>query len=288
MEEGLAKSPFFGWADIAWTVAVLLGIWGAMIGVEEFTLANAFMILTGVICLSRLIKDCFQEGERRWVLFIAGLALICAVVAVDIVLTHRKQKSSEAREQEIPALQREIGGYQKTIENLSRQLQHSQVSAAQKIDDIQAENKSLRKSIEQKDAALVSIAKEQLDLNYAPEILVTTYNTLNTLSVVNSGKTNIELLEITLSGMHPGGPALPETISPASNGSFTMDEHIESSIVARLSQQNIDHIDFPGSLVIRTMDNRRYSMNFTVTLWVKDGKLTKCFATDGPIMPAKS
>src|ERR1700728_2480998 len=107
--EGNPKKPtIFGWADTPWTVAALLGAWGVMIGVEEFFLADVFMVLAGATSTARLARDCFQHRRRRWVPFVLWLAIIGTVVGVDIHLTERKQQSSEAKAGEIPKLNAQI------------------------------------------------------------------------------------------------------------------------------------------------------------------------------------
>ena len=139
---------------------------------------------------------------------------------------------------------------------------------------------SLKGSIEKKDVILAAIAKEQLDLNYAPEIVITMIDSKDTLYVVNNGKTNVELYGMSVNGMTVEGKGFPETIAPAANVTFTAGDQNERTILA----MNQPQVSYEGIANLRTSNKKQYAMAFTVSFNVKDGAITKAFITDHSIV----
>jgi hypothetical protein len=185
-----SKSPF-SWADTPWMAAALLGAWGVFMGVEEFFLANTFMVLAGASCTVRLYRDNIQSEPRRNSAFVLGLAIIVAIVGVDIHLTAKKKDSSEAKAGEIPRLNKQIADLQGTIDKQNAKLNQSQGQSDQKLADISQENKDLRRSVEAKDSALIAIAKQQLDLSFVPAVDIT--HETGRIHIFNRGKTTIRI-----------------------------------------------------------------------------------------------
>jgi hypothetical protein len=274
--EGRKKSTIFGWADTPWTVAALLGAWGVMIGIEEFFLANLFMILAGLSCTLRLAKDCFQRRRRRWVPFTLWVAIIVAVIGVDIHLTATKKQSSEDKAAEIPGLKATIENLNSTVGTQSIALSKAQGHTDQHVSDIQEENKRLRASIDKKDAALVSIAKQQYALNFFPQVFAINSGT-DTGSVIiqNNGKTNVTVSEVDMEGAPQGGI------------SFTMHESVKQVIISRAPNGNAERLPVECAVRLSTLDKKNYLLGFTWLFDIKDGTIVKTAVIDRPIVEVK-
>jgi phage host-nuclease inhibitor protein Gam len=291
MESSHKTPSVFGWVDTPWTVAALLGAWGVMIGIEEFFLANVFMVLAGISCTARLAKDCFQHRRRRWLPFFVRLAIIVAVVRVDIHLTGKKKASSEAKAGEIPRLNKEIEDLNKTIQDQSRELSGAQGRTDQHVSDIQEENKRLRASIDKKDAALVSLAKQQFALNFAPQVDAVNEGDPNVLKIVNKGKYAIDLLELRRDGVAQSGAHTPHSIIQGAESAFAINSGLKAEIISKAAsneQTNDIRTRIEFSALIQTRDKKLYLVPFTWTFIVKDGAITRSFATDHPIVEEPS
>ena len=296
LRAGHAQSPrpdspaIFGWADTPWTVAALLGAWGVMIGIEEFFLADVFMVLAGGFCTWRLALDCFQKSQHRWIPFLLWLALIIAVIGVDIQLTARKKASSEAKAQEIPGLTSQIRALQDTTNKQNDELNQAQGKTDQRVSDIQQENRELKQSIEKKDAELVSLAKQQYSLNFLPQVIVTVQGDPNQVAVTNNGKTGVTLYRVEAGGLLETRVELPQGIPPGASTRLVVSESQKQNLLVAARFDQVTR-DFRGQLesaiYIETEDNRRYRMAFTWVFIVKDGALSRSFATDQPIEEIK-
>jgi hypothetical protein len=282
----MADNDLFAWADTPWIVAALLGVWGVMIGSEEFFIADVFMILAAGFCTWRLAVDCFQGPRRRWLSFSLGSVVILAVVAVDIHLTAKKNASADAKAQEIPQLQSQISGLQGTISLQNTELSKAQGSTDQHVADIQRENRDLRKSIVKKDAALVSIAKQQYSLNFLPQVVAMVQQNFDDITVENLGKTNVTLYEMDDQGNSQIQLKLPQEIVPNATTSFSITGDRRTAIVNSAVLDPITK-DYRATdecvLYLESQDGRRYSLPFTWTFIVADGKITKSFTTNHPI-----
>jgi hypothetical protein len=278
-------SPFT-WADTPWTVAALLGVWGVMIGIEEFFWADLFMVLAGVWCSVRLFRDCSTPGRRRISAFILGLLIFWSIVGVDLTLTARKKASSEAKADQIPKLNEKISELQETVRSQNQQIIQQQSQSNQKLSDISAENIALRKSVEVKDAALVSIAKQQYALNFFPQVVVTTNESADTMYVQNHGKTNIDLYRLIVQGFDETGAVKRTTIAPDAFMSYTMKEQKKTQIINQAPFTNGEAV-LSGEVYLVTLDNKKYEMPFSWYFDVKDGKISKSYIVDGSIANEK-
>jgi len=214
------KRSLFDWADTPWTVAALLGVWGVFMGVEEFFLANVFMVLAGASCTVRLYKDSIQAWPRKNLAFALGLVIILAIVVVDIRLTAKKKASTEAKEGEITRLTGEVGQLNGTVEKQSVALKEAQAHTDQHVSDIQDENKQLRASIDKKDAALVSIARQQFALNFFPQVFVSDNGTPNEVAIINNGKTTATITEIDVERGPQEASNVPAVLTPGPAGGY--------------------------------------------------------------------
>jgi hypothetical protein len=282
--ESSDKGPFV-WADTPWMVAVLLGVWGVFLGVEEFLLANICMLLAGVWCVARLYVDTLQTRPRRKATFFVCLSFIVVLVAIDIRLTAKKQKSSEARAAEIPGLNQTIQILQRTVETQSADLEKAQEVSNQHLNDIQDENKRLRTSIEKKDAALVSIAKNQYALNFFPQVIASTIGFAEEVRVINNGKTNVDVDEWFIDGGKVRNLGSPSLVVPGSQIGFKLNEASKNSVLARAADSGTTSLDC--SVSIHTLDGKHYSLPFTWTFTVKNDAIVSSFAIDRSIVELK-
>jgi hypothetical protein len=269
------KTPF-SWADTPWTVAALLGVWGVLMGVEEFFLANIFMVLAGASCVVRRYKDNIHSKPHRRSAFVLGLAIIVAIVGVDIHLTAKKKESSEAKAREIPGLHQQIQDLQGTINVQNAKLNQSQGQSDQKLADISQENKDLKKSVEAKDAALIAIAKQQLNLSFVPAVDIT--HETGRLHIFNKGKTTIRIWGDKYGSDKAIMEATPMAIPPT--GAYDLfSEKMEKLILAQIGDNGEARVPF--ELYLSTEDEKKHVVLCTFWEVVKDSKLTINTQTHG-------
>jgi len=276
------RSPL-AWADTPWTVAALLGAWGAMIGIEEFTFADAFMLLAGLSCIYKLLKECILYKSRRWVVFAIWIAVIVVIVGVDFQLTQEKKRAVDQKNQELPQLRLTVGNLQKTITNQNLALNTAQSKSDQKLSDIGQQNMELKKSVETKDAALVTIARQQYALNYAPQIAPIYNASDDELELLNKGKTNIEIW----GGKVATEPMIlrdkPVIIAPETfEGYYNFKKNMARDTEVQRSHDGIMLVDCKA--LIRTLDHKRYVLFYKVRLTMKDGEVTKIDSFSDGIM----
>jgi hypothetical protein len=287
MDENFDKPPIFGWADTPWTVAALLGAWGVMIGIEEFFLADVFMVLAGASATLRLARDCFAQNRRKWVPFVLWLAIIVAIVGVDIRLTMRKKESSTARSAQIPELNAKIENLNATIQKQNTELNNAQARTDQQVLDIQEENKQLRASIDKKDAALVSIAKQQYALNFFPQVFAVTNGTTDSVVIQNNGKTNVTVSEIDMEDSKQDASNVPALVISGGTITFTMHESTRKAIASRAPNGNADRLPIECVIRLSTLDKKSYLLPFTWLFDIKDGTIIKTAVIDRPIVEVK-
>ncbi len=76
--------PVFGWIDTPWTVAAILGIWGVMIGIEEYRFADYAASIAVVFAAIRLVKETLIWTRRRRTLpFVLGFIVLICLLAGD-------------------------------------------------------------------------------------------------------------------------------------------------------------------------------------------------------------
>jgi hypothetical protein len=282
----IEKEPStFGWLDTPWIVAALLGVWGAMIGVEEFFVANVFMGLAGIAFVVRLFRDSMQTLPRRIAPFLLGLVIASTIVGADFYFTGKKKQATEERNQEIPGLKGQITGLNGQLANQETARKIDQKASEQKLDDIEGQNKDLKKSVETKDAALVQIAKDQYALNFFPQILISTNGTTDSIYVSNNGKTNIEQDRVVIEGIDSPDVARPQTIAPGGTATFKLTETAVQTVLAKTG--SVGKVSVEGTMYLTTLDKRRYSIGFTYYFEVSDGKINKSYITDRAIVEEK-
>lgn len=285
------KNQTFGWMDTPWVVATLLGAWGVMIGIEAFTFANTFMVIAGLAFVFRLYKDTIQHPPRRKSVFILGVLIAVVIICADVYFSKLKRQSLETKAQEIPGLKSQISALQTKLGDLRTQLgmqdserKVDEGKSEQKLDDIKQENGDLRKSVETKDAALVSIAKDQYALNFFPQIAISSNGSIDTMAVQNNGKTNIESYRLVLFGVDVPDASVHQTIAPSSYSTYTLSSDGKKHVMEQAGLTGGES-SFVGTLYLMTLDHRLYTMGFKWTFEVSQGNITKSFITNYAIVP---
>jgi hypothetical protein len=275
--------------DAPWIVAAFLGVWGVMIGLEDFLLADVLFVAAGVLVCVKIARETnLRQKERRLWIFIAAFVCVMVFIGLDLRWTNRKAEEAANRKEqlshlgEIPGLKGDLKTMRENQEAEKISAALSQAQADQKLDDIEEENKDLRKSVETKDAALVKIAKDQYALNFFPQVVISTNGRRDELIVQNNGKTNIVTYKMNLEGIDIADASLLSTISPTASNSYKMPETSLSVVVAHATPANA-RVPVEGTLYLSTLDNRRYSMAFTWFFEVKDGRVDKSYIEDHSI-----
>lgn len=284
MADQTGKIPYLGelssWVNIGWLVALLVGLWGVMIGLGRFGLSEIIFLLCGGIAVAKLIYEAVTDRTRARIT-VCAIFFVVIIAAECWTLRWTNGLSIESSEQQNRLKQLDkIPELTKQLEDLKQQEAIDQAKAQQQVSDIGHDNKELKDSIEKKDAVLAAIAKEQLDLNFAPEVVITTGDSKDSLYIVNNGKTNIVLYGLSINGMTVRGITFPETIAPTANARFTVGPDNEKIILA----MNQPQVSFEGVANLRAGNNKQYAMGFTVSFNAKDGAITKSFITDHSIV----
>jgi hypothetical protein len=283
-----ATKPKLIWADAPWTVAALLGVWGVMIGIEEFKLANVVMVLTALSCALRLFRDSIETTPRRISAFVVGLILIAVLLTLDFHFTKKKQISSEAKAQEVPSLTTQIGQLQATIAKQKNELEARDIREDQQLIDIKGQNTKLQQSVDTKDKALVDIAKHQYSLNFLPQVVVLWDNAANDIRIDNNGKTNITIGGLVLTGYYAtkdltGTPAF---LAPGANNGFSITDVGKKQIMSQALATLTNEVRIEGVFFIQTLDEKKYEVSVTLHCIVKDGAISKSFIADKETKPS--
>jgi len=286
MEPTKHQSSPLSWADTPWTVAALLGVWGAMIGIEEFYLANVFMALAAISVAIRLGRDTLWRIPRRIPMFIFGLLVVCSIVGGDVHLTAKKKAASEAKTKAIEDKSKENSDLLAKIADLSSKQSVAQGKSDQKLSDIGNENSGLKKSIEKKDAALVSIAKSQYALNFFPQVYVATNDSLDEIKVTNNGKTNVEVYGYKIQDQPQKSEANHLLVVPGASTGYKITDEGKRNILQTAASQNKETVPIESVVYLKTLDEQQYELGFTWFFIVKDGAITKSYAVDHPIVKA--
>lgn len=276
--------------DAPWFVATFLGLWGVMIGMEDFFLADLFFIAAGVLCCVKLGKETNLRGkERKLVIFIVAFVAIMTTIGLDLRWTTRKSTEANIRREQLSHLS-EIPNLKGELQKMKDKQDQTAVAQAiaqgkedTKLSLIETENKELRKSVETKDAALVQIAKEQYSLNFFPEVFVSNEGVIDTAQIINNGKTNVDVYEIDLEGVPQDVKTVPALVVPGSRVGFQISAQQKQYIANHALGGTGVRIPIDCTVYLLTLDKKRYSLRFTWFFDAKDGVPTKSDTVDHPI-----
>lgn len=263
-----SKLPYvkelLSWTGIGWIVALIVGVWGVLLGLGEFRYAEYISLLCGAVVLPKVAVDNLHNYTKRsiavLVLAVAGIVVVELLVMEWTNTLKQDAAGKEARLaqlDEIPQLTTQL-----------REMTKANAVAAQKLADIGSQNTDLKKSIEQKDAVLASIAKAQYDLNFVPSVQVEYEN--GHLNVVNMGKENIYLWGSKEAFDKPNMQAAGRLVSPQSSYSIEIDGSTLVELSKRINGGKLE-IRQPYYLYITSENGKKYTLSFLLFLGVKDG-----------------
>ena len=147
----------------------------------------------------------------------------------------------------------------------------------QQVSDIGDDNKRLKTSIENKDATLAEIAREQYALNFTPQVLIETRDLPDQLFFQNNGKTNIEIHFPSCDQLSlvPSNPQQPALIPPNSYVGYLFNDAGKQLILANAFGHPDGRVPYSCRVEVVTLDKKHYSLEFTLTFVVKDNVITK-------------
>jgi hypothetical protein len=271
------------WLGIAWIVAFLAGLWGAMIGVGKFGLSEFLFLLCGAIVLVKVVSETMRDPTRKRVIAL----VICLVVIASVeflVIRWTNGLAVEAKEQQNRLKQLDkIPGLTQQLADLKQQEIVDQTKAQQQVSDIGKANNDLKSSIEKKDAVLASIAKDQYALNFTPQVTVYSQDSPDTVIAVNNGKTNVIIEQWIIDGEVTQLPfSGPSMLIPSANISFMLGDEGKANIPRRAA--GADRFGVECSITIRTQDKKLYSLPFTWVFRMKDSAVASSFTIPHPIV----
>jgi hypothetical protein len=295
-EKPLTFSGVFRWVDTPWTVAAVLGIWGVMIGIEEFLAANIAASIAAIFATVRLGKETLIWTRKRHTpSFALGFFAIVALLGVDFWWTgHQKTESDDKKVQlshlsEIPKLHDTINQMTRDEEVASKSQAVEQAKMEQKLSDIGSDNTRLKSSIEKKDAVLARIAQDQYALNFTPQVTVYTRDKVNELWFMNAGKTNIDISDIVCEQLSPTHTPKDNhhtvLITPNSSVSMGFSEEGLSTVLKEAPQHPDGEIPVDCKATIQTNDKKQYTLNFTWFFMVKDHTIFRSVGAANGVVP---
>lgn len=297
LERSVHSGSVFRWVDTPWTVAAALGIWGAMIGIERFTAADVAASVAAIFAAIRLGKETLIWSRRRHSLpFATGLIFIVALIVGDFYGTSRLKASADSRNAQLAQLD-QIPQLQRTIQTMTANEQATATSQAvaqgrleQRVSDIGTDNKGLKASIEQKDAALAKIALEQYALNFTPQILIVAEDSTDHFFLSNNGKTNVEVHDLycdVFGAMSPNDPTRSAIVTPNSRQNYTIKPEGQTLIVANVSRYLDGKVPVECHVNITTLDKKNYLLTFVWLFVVKDNVVSKSYTTTQSLAEVK-
>ena len=138
-------SEHLSWDSVGWYVALLIGLWGALMSSGDYGIANAVFILAAALfCIKWGYVTRITLRSRRLLLFIAGTLAAFTLVGIALhwtsgkVMEATKQRKQLAQLDGVPALQdqvKQIPVLQQQIDTLKRQndIANSNLQAKQDI-----------------------------------------------------------------------------------------------------------------------------------------------------------
>ena len=234
-----------------------------------------------------------RQKERRLWVFVAAFVCVMVLIGLDLRWTNRKAEEATKRAEqlshlgELPGLKEDlrIMSDGQKAEKVAAAL--SQVKADQKLDDIQGENKDLRKSVETKDAALVQIARDQYALNFLPQIFVVSNGATDKLTILNNGNYDVTITNLLVHGHPMRANEAPALMPKGAMMQFTLSDHERNLIMSEALGGNADRLPIECTASLTTKNGKNYALGFTWLFNIKDGAIVKTDVIDRPIVEIK-
>ena len=291
------SSGIFRWVETPWVIAVVLGVWGVMIGSEEFFLANVVLCIAAILAAVQLARETLIWTRRRHTLpFVCGLLAVIALVGAAFWWTGRQKSSFKAKSGQLGQLSR-IPGLEGTIKQMTVNERETAKTQAveqgkleQKVSDIGADNKSLKTSIEKKDAVLAQIARDQYALNFTPQITPQTDDSPDQVKFMNLGKTNVMISDMNCTQTYftiwktqePSGQ-----IAPNSYIGFSRTDNTKEAILNAAPNYPDGKVPVECTVSIETLDKKHYLLPFTWSFVVKDNSISRSYAIPRAVTEVK-
>jgi hypothetical protein len=165
----------FSWEGIGWIVALLIGLWGTMVGVEAFVAAYIFLGIVIVLCVAKCAEAThLRLSNRRIPAFTLMSLAVVGIAAPFCWWTHSRVRASEeanaklAPLAEIPGLRHQVADLLPVLGQV--QLLRNQLDAANRLaGDRQTVIEGLDRLLIEQGASLKKLGVEtQLDLAGEP------------------------------------------------------------------------------------------------------------------------
>src|ERR1035441_5834593 len=101
----------WSWTSVGWFVALLVGVWGTLLGTGDFRFAIATLVLTGAIVAAKWGTVCLSHRPKHRILsLIVGESFLIAAVMLVAAWTHSKdiqaQKERTDREEQAKTIEK--------------------------------------------------------------------------------------------------------------------------------------------------------------------------------------
>lgn len=273
------------WLGIAWIVAFLAGLWGAMLGIGKFGLSEFLFLLCGAIVLGKVAFETMRDKTRNR--FLALIIVVFTVASLEFCVMHWtnglaaqvKQEEKETREQKAKLAQ--LDTLPDQMQAMRNEQAIEQAREQQKMDDIGSDNKDLKGAIEKKDALLAAIAQHQY---FSPQIVVASVGP-SEIRITNNGQSTIVILRMIDDGSVQTYFPTPDSLAKNSYAGFTYSPARKSVLVSRAQYDPVTmdyRTSVDASLLIQTEDKKNYTISFTVTFLIKDGDISNSFVHQNP------
>lgn len=257
-----------------------------MIGMEAFLLANVVASIAAMFAVIRLGKETLIWTRKRHTLpFVAGLMAVIVLLGTDFYWTPHQKATAEEKTarllqlDQIPKLQQTIRDMTANEQETAKAQAVEQAKLEQRLGDIGADNKTLKTSIEKKDAVLAQIARDQYALNFSPQVVPFTNGSPYVLTFSNLGKTNVSLRNVICDGISSIPPEGIPTglVAPNTFMNFTLPDSGKQAVLAHAPAHQDGRVPFECNVMILTLDKKNYRLDFTWGFVVKDGAASQSF-----------
>ena len=128
------KRENLSWDKVGWLVALLVGVWGTMLGDGHFYIADVFLIVSATVsCVYLGQVTNILSANRRWIHFTIGIVILIALVVKILMWTRNQSHVAYDDSQNLKQLHLLPGLHQQIIALQGQNI--STAAALQKRDD---------------------------------------------------------------------------------------------------------------------------------------------------------
>jgi hypothetical protein len=119
--QSLSWADLLSWDGVGWDVALLIGVWGALMGIGHYFLADLFFILAILLfCLKWGHFTNILTPRRRIRQFSLGILIALALIVTTVMWTSKQAREAQEEKQKLSRLDL-IPGLQQQINDLRNQ-----------------------------------------------------------------------------------------------------------------------------------------------------------------------